>query len=348
MESFRRRDIPPENIIGFESDGCNVLMGKNNSVASRFRETCPGIIILKCICHSAHICASEACKELPRICEDLAINVFTFLHRSAKRQCTLGQFQTFLDIKPHKILHSSQTRWLLLEAVVKRILEQWSALKLYFNDTYLSQKLPATEQIYHGLNDPIVKLYFNFLAWILPKFTDFNKDFQTENVVITNLHDKMCTIYSDILLTFMRTDLSKIEPVNGQYHLPQTQMYLGIKVHQLINTPIFKDKTQELAHFFDRCRKFLIKSAEEIRKRYNMSDPILSKLTILNANNTLSSTFREHNPSLMPLISVVPRIINDDDILQKIDDQWKTLPLTTPPDNITALQYFNESPDLLW
>uniref|UniRef100_A0A6V7JGC1 DUF4371 domain-containing protein n=1 Tax=Bracon brevicornis TaxID=1563983 RepID=A0A6V7JGC1_9HYME len=34
IESFKGRDIPMQNIIGFGSDGCNVMMGEHNSVAS--------------------------------------------------------------------------------------------------------------------------------------------------------------------------------------------------------------------------------------------------------------------------------------------------------------------------
>lgn len=33
-------------------------------VMESFCEEMPGIIIIRCICHSAHLCASEACKTL--------------------------------------------------------------------------------------------------------------------------------------------------------------------------------------------------------------------------------------------------------------------------------------------
>lgn len=105
------------------------------------------------------------------MCEDLARNVYNHLKSSAKRQSNLMMFQKYLELKPHKILHPSQTRWLSLVAVVERLLEQWEALKLYFNDTYLSEKLIITEHIFHALHDPFIKLYYLFLEWALPKFT---------------------------------------------------------------------------------------------------------------------------------------------------------------------------------
>lgn len=141
LESFEKHKIPFENVIGFASDGCNVMMGKNNSVASRFIENFPGIVIMKCVCHSAHLCASEACKQLPRRCEDLARNIYNHFKSSSKRQHELQQFQTFLNLEIHKILHPSQTRWLSLNEVVKRIIEQWDSLKLYFTSVWMGDRL---------------------------------------------------------------------------------------------------------------------------------------------------------------------------------------------------------------
>ncbi|CAH2092806.1 unnamed protein product [Euphydryas editha] len=60
---FTQRGLPLDNIIGFASDGCNVVMGPHNSLASRLHSELPGIQIFKCICHSMHLCANEACKK---------------------------------------------------------------------------------------------------------------------------------------------------------------------------------------------------------------------------------------------------------------------------------------------
>jgi len=42
------------------------MFGPWNLVASRFKEDFPGVMVQKCICHSLALCASEACKILPR------------------------------------------------------------------------------------------------------------------------------------------------------------------------------------------------------------------------------------------------------------------------------------------
>lgn len=58
-----------------------------------------------------------------------------------------------------------------------------------------------------------------------------------------------------------------------------------------------------------------------------MSDEVLSKLSILKPQNALSLNYREACPTLIPLIKVVPRLIDNDILIQKIDDQWRSLPI---------------------
>jgi len=91
----------------------------------------------------------------------MARNIFNFLKSSSKGYCELEQFQTFLNVDPRRMLHPSQTRWLSLTAVVTRILEQWEALKLYFTDTYLSQRLVSSEHIYNALNEQFVNNFIH-------------------------------------------------------------------------------------------------------------------------------------------------------------------------------------------
>lgn len=180
------------------------MMGEHNSVSSPFRQQCPGIFVMKCICHSAHLCASEACTALPRRCEDLPRDIFNHFRCSSKRQSEFVQFVEFqlLNLKPHKLLHPCQTRWLSSVTVVSRVLEQWDALLLYFNDIWLSERVLSTELIYNSLHNPFIKLYL-FLEWVLPKFTHFNALFQSNKVVITVLHEKLILLYKELLFLFM-------------------------------------------------------------------------------------------------------------------------------------------------
>lgn len=334
MKTFNQFEIPVLNIIGFASDGCNVMMGAHNSVASRFRQQCPGIFIMKCVCHSAHLCASEACKVLPRRCEDLAREIFNHFKCSSKRQCELVQFQTFLELKPHKILHPSQTRWLSLANVVSRILEQWEALKLYFSDIWLSEKVVSAELIFNSLHNPFIKVYYLFLEWVLPKFTKFNAFFQSDKVVITELHDKVCLLYKELLFSFMqreyvvKTDLERVNPSREDKYLKDTEMYLGLGVRSELDKIDSKENRLELSDFYKRCQDFLRVACMEIKKRYDFSDKIIPQLGCFIPENAMSNSYREAIPSLYSLIAELPLIVSPDDksLIQRLDDQWRILP----------------------
>ena len=128
---FTEKGIPyKSNMIGFAADGASVMMGEHHSLSMLFKDDIPDLFILKCTCHSFHLCASYACSKLPRSIEDLARDIYNYF-QSPKQSGLLKEFQEFANIKPHKMLHPCQTRWLSLHGVVKRLLEQLPALKLF-------------------------------------------------------------------------------------------------------------------------------------------------------------------------------------------------------------------------
>ena len=98
------------------------------------------------------------------MCEELIRNVYTYFQYNAKRRSDFAQFQTFCNIKPHKLLHPSQPRWLSLENNVTRIVEQWQSLQEYFKKIYEKDNLQNIEHIMEALQDPSIILYYKFLS----------------------------------------------------------------------------------------------------------------------------------------------------------------------------------------
>lgn len=97
---FRSNNIPyKNNLIGFASDGANVMTGRNNSVVTLLQNKIPNIFILKCACHSFHLCASYACTKLPRFTEGLVRGIYNYFSSGPKRVAEFKNFQMFCDIK---------------------------------------------------------------------------------------------------------------------------------------------------------------------------------------------------------------------------------------------------------
>ncbi|KAJ8876555.1 hypothetical protein PR048_021000 [Dryococelus australis] len=141
-----------DNLLGTAADGANVIMVANNSLSSRLKEMVHGLFIVKCICHSFHLCASKARQKLHSFVEQLTHNIYSYFSYSPKRISTLGEVQECVGTEPHK------TRWLSFLPVVKRMLEQYQALILFFQDGSLSEGIPAAQYILTALRDPTYKL----------------------------------------------------------------------------------------------------------------------------------------------------------------------------------------------
>lgn len=67
-----------------------------------------------------------------------------------------------------------------MEEVSKRMLEQWSALELYF-DSFLTENLPATHKIYIVLKYCDFKVFYSFMSYILPILNHLKLDLRTYN-----------------------------------------------------------------------------------------------------------------------------------------------------------------------
>lgn len=87
IENFTKYEIPyKQNLIGFASDGANVMFGVHHSVMQLLKNDIPGLFVMKCICHSLHLCASNACHKLPTHLEDLARDIHNYFNNSPKRK----------------------------------------------------------------------------------------------------------------------------------------------------------------------------------------------------------------------------------------------------------------------
>ncbi|XP_031348207.1 uncharacterized protein LOC116174429 [Photinus pyralis] len=180
------------------------MMGGNHSVMKLLKNDIPNLFVMKCICHSFHLCASKACEKIPRFVEDLTRDVYNYFGSSPKRSAELKQFQMFCNVKMHKILHPSQTRWLSVHFVIVRILEQYGALQLFFTDAVNQNDVIAAENILQKLRDPTTKLFLQFLEFVLPYFNNLNREMQSENPKLHLLYKNITTILRTLFDCFIK------------------------------------------------------------------------------------------------------------------------------------------------
>lgn len=325
--AFNELNIPfQKNMIGFAADGASNMMGVNHSVSTLLKNEVPGIFIMKCICHSFALCASYACSKLPRGVEGLAREVYNYFQNSAKRCDVLREFQAFVNVKPHKILHPAQTRWLSLLPVVQRLLEQWDALRLYFTGEALIDRLVSAEEIARKLSLGVYKLYFQFLEFILPLFHDLNKEMQSEHPKLYLLHCAVSKIFSTILECYLireyvsQTALSQIDPADATNFVPIKDMYLGVNV-QFALQPGHSFPDADVLSFYTYCQLFFIEAAQQIQKRFDFNNEILQKMSFLDPKIAMNKSIA----SIAPLAIMFPNLIASNAI-QNLDREWRILP----------------------
>uniref|UniRef100_A0A8C6LN13 Uncharacterized LOC107389530 n=1 Tax=Nothobranchius furzeri TaxID=105023 RepID=A0A8C6LN13_NOTFU len=183
-EALRKRGIPWENLIAFNSDNASVMKGRHNSVISRLKTSQPHVQDLGCICHLAQLATGCTIKAAQVPVEDILVGIYTHFDKSAKRCEIYKKFVDFTDSDHLKLLRYCSTQWLSLLTFVQRVLNQWDALQAYFNSHEEVERSAKTHDLFSHLRDPVMKIYFMFLTAALKHLSDFNIAFQSEGVQI--------------------------------------------------------------------------------------------------------------------------------------------------------------------
>lgn len=203
-ECLAKFDLDCTNIIGFGSDGANNVSGANNSVWSRLKEASPGIVQLKCVCHSLALAVEHAFDLMPSNIGYLLSEIPGHFSKSSLRRADYQEL--FVTMNPDLEITSyptpfqkfSKTRWLVRGKVLYNILVNWDNLTAYFD---LSVKnAPAAQrykmrEILNMLKDEKNRLYFTFLTPIVQEFESLNSMFQASNPNIDDLHEQLTVHY---------------------------------------------------------------------------------------------------------------------------------------------------------
>ncbi|XP_036142243.1 uncharacterized protein LOC118645406 [Monomorium pharaonis] len=280
-------------MVGFAADGASVMMGHHHSVQALLKRDISNLRVFKCICHSLALCASQPCTKLPRTPETLLREIYSYFKYSYKKISQFKEFQEFVEARPHKILHPSQTRWLSLYSSVKRILEQYNALILFFRMAAFEEKNQQAEHIFDKLTDPLIKLTFQFLKFVLPLFCDLNLLFQAESFQLHNIYQSMYTTYVTILEFFIKPDLIKVDPLginynDAQNYLSLDEIYLGGEVTAVLIDNSCNINAESLVVFKTNCLHFYIEVLNQINKRFPFDSEFykgLKELGFLNPAN---------------------------------------------------------------
>lgn len=321
-----KHDVQVTQLIGFAADTTNVIFGEHNSVASRIKEENPNCLAIKCACHSCALAVSHACSLLPRNLEQVIKECYNYFALSSKRCLEFKEFQEFSESKQYRMLRFYDIRWLSFGACVERLLNQWNALKLYFTSQYSVDRLQASQFLFEQLSDPITKLYFAFLNYILSLVNKLNVIFQSEAPIIHKFHANCTLAYTSILSCFVKPVLLKgnvteIDVRNPANHLPLNQLYMGTDAARLLVSDAYKNvKKEMIGACFHRCQQFLVELCSQLKKRLPLNHPLVRQLSFLNPQLAISGTIA----SIADVAAEFPQVIPIEN-LQSLDQEWRQM-----------------------
>ncbi|XP_063838163.1 uncharacterized protein LOC135087290 isoform X3 [Ostrinia nubilalis] len=344
INTLKENNVPLQNWIGFCSDTTAVMMGQHNSVSQLIKLNYPQVFVSKCSCHMIHLVASKACTKLSNSLEDLCRNVYNHFGRSPKNSAAFKEFQSFHEVKPHKILRACQTRWLSLQACVRRILEQWEPLKSYWRILNYEDPTHANCHTLQTLENPLIKSQMHFVDYALGIFNDFNCMFQADYPKFSELKTQTEELIKTLALNFMNRNYVKqipanqINPHQTEEHLELKHIYLGVDAICLL-TEIEKKEESEIQKIFQSAKLFYIEAIVQIKKRFVFED-VHNDSSFLNPKNAIDL----HPTSLYKIAKkYIPSHIAVD--LTELDKEWRNQSLLSDMDcndSIDTVSYWKK------
>ncbi|XP_060125518.1 uncharacterized protein LOC118081198 [Zootoca vivipara] len=323
-EALRKRGIPWENLIAFNSDNASVMKGKHDSVISRLKTSQPHVQDLGCICYLVQLATGCAIRAAQVPVEDILVRIYTHFDKSAKRCEISKDFVDFTDSDHLELLRDCSTRWLSLLTCIQRVLNQWDALKAYFGSLEEVEKSAKLRDLAGHLADPVVKIYFLFLAAALKPFSEFNIAFQSEEVQIHRLEEEMCRLIKKILgflipaRTMMDVPLREVNYGEG-HQLPDEDLFIGADTKAFMRStelPVSAEKK-----IFQTVRRFYEAVLQKMFSYFPLDNPLPRDLKVLDPAARLDVT----PGAVESLVALLPQLsLNEDRLREELLDYQLT------------------------
>lgn len=188
VKELESLNVPLSHMIGFSSDNAAVMVGNKNGAVTVLLEKQKGLVAVGCVCHLINLAAEKGAACLPIKVDELLIDIFYYLEKSAKRKESLKKFQALHGEESKKILKHVCTRWLSLGKCLKRLVEEWDPLISFFKGQLTVQK-PHTSSL---------------SSYVIPKKLDVESSCSS---AVKNT--EKCSSKSDKFFTGKATDAAK-------------------------------------------------------------------------------------------------------------------------------------------
>ena len=230
-----------------------------------------------------------------------------------------------IEIRPLRALKHCSIRWLSLERCVKRFLEQWPALHMYFDrQEGIETNNARVVRVAQQLRDSEVKLLCHFISYAMKPLYKFSVAFQTSASRIGTLHSDVRSLLKSFMSNIVDPDIlqSHDDVTSVDYQSRSNQVCddeLGIATStRLLLFGELEDTVHGTAiekRFFTCVREFYVATISKMLKKFPFTESVIKELSFLDP-------LKRSNSSCSEIMSLASRFTSFTVIMNMIIYLW--------------------------
>lgn len=206
--------------------------------------------------------------------------------------------EVFTDLAPRFALKHVCSRWLSLQKVCLRILEQYPNLKQYFlvylpaQETFKKeiQNTRRYRRIAKTLSDPVAQVCISFVAFAAGDFEVFLTEHQTSDPMIHLMYENLIKLMYNVARKFIKeshvskeSDFSSLDFTKHQKH--PNKIDIGTRATSLLCKSDVSENDKRDVQL--QCLKFYVKVSEYLQAHLPVENEIIKAARALQPSNRL-------------------------------------------------------------
>ena len=312
------------------------MIGRNDSVASRFLEKNPEMFIAGCPCHLSHIAASHANDAFSDVLglnvEDVCLDCFYWFKKSSKRKGKLLEYFEICNQEYQAVLKHLSVRWLSLQRCMERILKKFPSLRSYFaSEESTDQRFQRLSQVF---DNPLLEPALLFQTSSSSLFTTFNLLLQRDEPTIQVLKPAIETlgkkIANRIILPSVMKNIGSIAELNldnEEIFLEPKSLFLGgttkFTLNRLRNNGTISDSGYKKLH--SAAHHYFKSSLKYILEKFPVNNDVLCNAVWVDVLHRIDARW-DHVQFFLDTFSSLPLLqdMNFDELYDEFVD-YQTL-----------------------
>ena len=259
-----RFDKPITDVLGFGSDGANVMTGVNNGVGKKLKDQSPKAVQIHCVAHRLALAASYAAKSVEYLKEyqSTITQIFNFYQYSAVRYNKIRELRQIMRVKVKKFKKPTSVRWLSTGEAVETLREAWPCLVLGLDFEASHNKSPEAKGILKKVGTYLFLTVTCLVCDVLGSVQKLSLCFQKELVDIAQAKS---------MLVATKQTIAAMEQTPGP-ELKKLFDYLENSEGKYGGVEIKEANAPAKQRFNSVKRKFIQKILKELESRFPAAD----------------------------------------------------------------------------